>query len=884
MKYSVLGVSLFYPAACLAQTAQTFSIGLKSLILASGLDQLEKLPEHVLQSYGVDYDLLMLTTENEFTFPPCDTFDDVDLCGTKGINITRVDIDSLGLIDPTTNSPKYNSIILTSTALGYSIYNSDYELDWVQSALSQAMSTELDDYCVSYGVRTVVLNSNPVEVGDSAIQLDLPVDLYGIASDSYTFLSFVENDLTDSMHNVLKTDALIYLGGERVSSGSYYYWMMPVAINDTANHIQPLLHINYNCPDSNSKCQSVGAEVITDLSSGRETLHFHFTADIGGLHGFTLGHMWYPWITRGLFLSQRQIILDTHIDDYFLDTSVYNTTLNRQATDDEFDPPYTYRATSTDLDYHKMLQDSLKEVLPAGSNFTIEMAFNAIGYAQFADYEEYSPNVNSKTIELLDEFLWVTHTWNHIDMYCILSNCTAGEPVSDPLFENCYDWTDTTCNYEESDEPLYPASGYTPYEYNIYELTRNQYFADAVMHLSESLASVWSPKSIVTPRISGLNYTESLRAMLEVGIRTAVGDNSRTDLAPANPWHAFEARVLMGKNGVLLTDETKAEFETEMQNLYGVNSIMVIPRYATRIYFDTSLPEELEMEHNSFYGPTCYGYNQNEQPTSGGWKCNAASFKYDRNLTAAEVMAIEGFESARNLLSLRSDPYMFHQVNLRTFEQDSITQSLLSQWIEAALKWVTAYTTFPILSFKMDDLAEVYRQRQERDECELSGAVEYKLGMPVKLTISSQKSCEAKLTYTATQGSELFQPLLTQSSRRDASAGDNVDNLLSFTMSDSTQQEISLAGSSLLPASPTPTPTPTPSPTTTPTTTPTPTVSALPTNTPDPKTPSPVESDSSSLSTGATIGIAIAAVVVVIVAAIFVIWMMRRRRMKHSRI
>jgi hypothetical protein len=48
-------------------------------------------------------------------------------------------------------------------------------------------------------------------------------------------------------------------------------------------------------------------------------------------------------------------------------------------------------------------------------------------------------------------------------------------------------------------------------------------------------------RSIVTPRISGLNYTEAIEAMLQAGLRYAVGDNSREDLRPANPFHGFLA-------------------------------------------------------------------------------------------------------------------------------------------------------------------------------------------------------------------------------------------------------------------------------------------------------------------------------------------------------
>lgn len=61
----------------------------------------------------------------------------------------------------------------------------------------------------------------------------------------------------------------------------------------------------------------------------------------------------------------------------------------------------------------------------AGSNFTVQMAFNARGYGDFGADPHYAPNLNPDTFTFRDEFLWVTHTWNHIDMYCVLSNCAT---------------------------------------------------------------------------------------------------------------------------------------------------------------------------------------------------------------------------------------------------------------------------------------------------------------------------------------------------------------------------------------------------------------------------------------------------------------------------
>ena len=46
------------------------------------------------------------------------------------------------------------------------------------------------------------------------------------------------------------------------------------------------------------------------------------------------------------------------------------------------------------------------------------------GYEDFGNLTEYAPNANQQLLADRDQFLWVTHTWDHIDMYCIESNCT----------------------------------------------------------------------------------------------------------------------------------------------------------------------------------------------------------------------------------------------------------------------------------------------------------------------------------------------------------------------------------------------------------------------------------------------------------------------------
>ncbi|KNC78089.1 hypothetical protein SARC_09467 [Sphaeroforma arctica JP610] len=629
---------LYATALCAAQTISSFDIGLRTLIISSD-SQLQVLPEEIIKSYGAAYDIVTLDAQGGL---------------------------ALDLIDPATSNPRYNSIVQTSATLGY--FNNGA---WVGNALG-ANKAVLDDYCAKYGVRRVMLNSAPYDVADSAI-----TELVGRESTAETSVSITAEAVTAQLPNVVKPGVVIKVGNEHEFSGNTY-WLNPTYVNQSLNwdnHITTFLEMKFlvtandatQIPEiAGSIGTAIGGIVHKNVAANNtESMYFFCTANSFGLHGPTLAHAWFPWVTRGLFIGQRKVLLDAQIDDFYLDTPQYNTTLDRQATDGEYDPPFGYRITANDLSFHVNEQNSINAASAPGSNFKIQIAFNGKGYGEFANYQtsggNYLPDVNPQSILQFNEFYWLTHTWNHIDMYCIESKCLPASTYIDPNVAACNDWATGACNYNE---PIYPASGFTPYEYNYYELTKNINFASTVLNVA-AYPNRWSGNSIVTPRISGLNYTESIRAMLQAGLRYATGDNSRTDLEPENSWHPFNPQVKVGPGGELLSAAEVTAFENQMQAAYQAQSILVIPRFATRVYFDVATKLQLQMEHNSFYGPTCYGYQQTEIPVAGGFKCNVNTFKYPRDLTTDEVFAVEGFETARNLLLMRADPYMFHQVGVQ---------------------------------------------------------------------------------------------------------------------------------------------------------------------------------------------------------------------------
>lgn len=65
-------------------------------------------------------------------------------------------------------------------------------------------------------------------------------------------------------------------------------------------------------------------------------------------------------------------------------------------------------------------------------------------------------------------------------------------------------------------------------------------------------------------------------------------------------------------------------------------------------------------------------------------------------------------------LALRS--HMFHQANLAT---TATTPSLLQRWVNAVTTRLMQLVNWPVETLKMDDLYNLYLQRQRRDACNL---------------------------------------------------------------------------------------------------------------------------------------------------------------------
>jgi hypothetical protein len=395
------------------------------------------------------------------------------------------------------------------------------------------------------------------------------------------------------------------------------------------------------------------ASILLETDDGRSEIHFFFAQSYLLTSSTAISSGWINWLTKNMYIGKRRLYVNAHVDDVFLSTALYS-----KYEDPTIDSPssekFIYRLTPDDLDLYLEQQEKLIRPLAKNNQFHLEMAFNGNGIIEHGG--EFQDELLKSAKKNLHEFSWVTHTFTHGDL----------------------DWW--------------------PYQKSKWEFTTNLLIANDFLPPDSPL---FSPNGIVTPRISGLFNPHALKAMHDVGLNYAVGDNTRKDLVPENIHH-----------GLFTTKE-----------LNGYEGIFIIPRYATEIYYNTSLPSELTDEYNFIY------------------------FKYfGKDSTTEEIYDREKKRVIRQLLSYEYSPYMFHQANLRSFPWKNQRESLLGLWLKNIFTEIRQYSNLPILSAKMNDLAQFYFERRNLDFCQLEIWQQFEKNNLKRIKIKNGNSCKVQLT------------------------------------------------------------------------------------------------------------------------------------------
>jgi len=276
---------------------------------------------------------------------------------------------------------------------------------------------------------------------------------------------------------------------------------------------------------------------VNNTTDGRQSLSVTADGNPYLMHTLQLNYGIVNWVTKGLYVGQRQVYMSAQPDDVFIADDIWDVARNSDQTG------LTYRITANDYKKYREWQDNRNK---NGVNIVTEMPFNAYGTtAQYAaDGESYFPLTKDDLTPAIkgnnDRFAWISHTYSHANL-------------------------DT----------------YT-YAQTLAELTNNDTIATSDTLKLQS----YTPDALVTPDISGLNNPEALRAMYDFGVRYLVSNTSlycgHRDQDRANTLGCPKPNL-------------------GIYNDLEPRGLLMIPRYPANLFYNVSTPAEWVSEYNFIY-------------------------------------------------------------------------------------------------------------------------------------------------------------------------------------------------------------------------------------------------------------------------------------------
>lgn len=250
--------------------------------------------------------------------------------------------------------------------------------------------------------------------------------------------------------------------------------------------------------------------------------------------------------------------------------------------------------------------------------------------------------------------------FNGVGVSGIYPNDTLTSAVR--LNSNPFKWINHTYDHESLDAISYGDA--------LKQLSNNHKVAQQLKF------QLYAKDSMIQPDISGLNNPEFLRAAKDFNIRYILSDTSQAGWKNPSPNAGFYST-----------------YEP---------SILIIPRYPTNLYYNVSTPTEWLSEYNHFYAP-------------GG-----LFPAWDHALSYSEILDKESDVWLRYLLKYDLNPVMFHQSNLRAYDNQN---SLLGDLINVTMSKYNSMYRLPIRSPSQHDTGRLMAARMAYNASGVSGRI-----------------------------------------------------------------------------------------------------------------------------------------------------------------
>jgi len=465
----------------------------------------------------------------------------------------------------------------------------------------------------------------------------------------------------------------------------------PMSIKNATVEVKPILYFEKN----NVYPENTIAALYMKLNDGRERLSFYFGFGDWSLNCIILNHIWINWGSRGIYNGFRRVYFTAHIDDVFLATELVDPKHNLVEGTEVF------RTTTKDFDNIKKYQKEISQKMNPGSVFQVELAFNGNGILIEADYDKSLNVFGERLVEL--EFKKEpgtgTHNWPVQNYHFEFKDSFLNKDPLYPYFKQEanraeFYWSSHTFTHENLDNADIDDVD-NEIRVNI-EVAKKFGF----VHEDNSHEEWWSPGSIITPQISGLRNRDAIETFKKYGINSGTGDLSRQTLCNLeNPYLPYYT-TMEGSN---------------------YDGFPVIPRSPSEIYFHCSTSEEDTWMYNQIY--------HNVFGQDSDWK-TILERETNRVLTL--------------MMKLRHEAHQFHQANLRN--ADIKEPSLLQQWTDAIVDRYNSYVNWPMISLKLDDLAETFINRNEIENCNATYSLITSGDNITGINVSAPKKCTVPVT------------------------------------------------------------------------------------------------------------------------------------------
>ena len=542
----------------------------------------------------------------------------------------------------------YQGIILTDDALSYST-------DGGQTFVSAFTSAEwnlLWNYEKDFAVRQVAMFSFPDTFPES-------VGLSFVSGKDTTNPNPRTPPSQQSTSHLLKLN--MTSTGQQIFSSlkssaqipvEYAYVYLSQLDNNPNETVTPLLEDNSG--------NIVGA--LSTNTDGRERITLTMGHNPFLLHTNLLGYDLVNWVTKGLFIGARRYHLHIDVDDWFQFSDVWD--INTEANS----PTEEFRVSATDT---LAIIDNIQKFrldYPLAENFMYNIVFNTLLADQDADPDCVNPaTMTEATLCVVDIddpdgdlHLWgVNHTYTEQDM----------------------DFTDFATSK--------------------FEIRKN-------IRVANSMGLNHNRNSLVTGTHSGLGYymkhlTPNLPCVVEYsnGYCEFGLEHSNTDLLSA----AKRLRVkYMGANRSLQTHTADCESCGIVHPLES--TIMLVPRWASNVFYNIKNPQEALSEYNYFYGP--------DSDIDPYWNGNLTDYEEDYLVAEADI-------ALYHILTFSPYPHFFHQANLHEYQTG---KSLITDWAGAILEKYSLYIDLPLVSMEFPDMADYIKQRTSAHYAEITGTLD----------------------------------------------------------------------------------------------------------------------------------------------------------------